>query len=334
MERPFRWGIAGYGWVARDYMVPGIRASGDDVVAIADPSPTATDEGQRQGKTVFTDVEAMLNGGDLDAVYIALPNHLHADAFERIAAAGIPVLCEKPLANDRAGVDRIAAAFASADVRCGTAFDQRHHPAHGVIRDEIASGVLGTVTAVRIVYCCWVDPEWSRGTGDNWRADAGCAGGGAVVDLAPHGLDLAHYLLGEPVEGLAMQLQRRIHDYEVEDGGMTTGRTASGVLFSSHTSYNWPEELPRRRLEIAGTKGMIVASDTMGQDAGGHATFIDAQDGAKRTLDFDTATSPFARQAAAFRDFVRGQNDAFDMTRDIAAARAFFNAYEEARRCL
>ena len=329
-----RWGIAGYGWVARDYMAPGIRAAGDEVVAVCDPSPEARERAAGEGAQAFEALSDMLDACDLDALYVAVPNHLHADAIAEAVPRGIPILCEKPLAQDRAGVDRIAELAATASAPIGVAFDQRHHPAHAEIARRITKGAIGTVTAVRIVYCCWVDPDWSRGTGDNWRAEPSCAGGGAVLDLAPHGIDLAHYLVSEPVEQLGMALQRRVHDYAVEDGGMVLGRTPSGVLFSSHTSYNWPETLPRRRLEIAGTGGVIVASDTMGQDAGGHATLIRADSGESETIAFDTDTTPFARQAAAFRSFVQQGGDAFDIQRDIAAARRFFTAYEEAQSCL
>ena len=328
-----RWGIAGFGWVARDYMAPGIRAAGGEVAAVCDASPDARARAANDGARVYDDLEAMLSDDGLDALYIATPNHLHAEMFEIAAKADIPILCEKPVAEGLAGVERIADAARTCHPASGIAFDQRHHPAHRVIRDRIASGDLGTVTAVRIVYCCWVDPQWTRGTGDNWRAEQSCAGGGAVLDLAPHGLDLAHFLLDEPIEDLSMILQRRVHDYAVEDGGMVTGRSPSDVLFSSHTSYNWPEELPRRRLEIAGTKAMIVASDTMGQDAGGHMTRIDARDGSKETLEFDTSITPFAQQAAAFAAHVRDGGDAFSLTRDIAAARRFFVAYNEASPC-
>ena len=329
-----RWGIAGFGWVARDFMAPGIQSAGGSLVAVCDPSSAARHEAEALGAQSFDDLGKMLGNCQLDALYIAAPNHLHADLFEQAAQARVPILCEKPLAQDLAGIERIAAASQTHSVKAGVAFDQRHHPAHDIIRQRIAAGDLGTVTAVRIVYCCWVDPDWSRGTGANWRAQPQCAGGGAVVDLAPHGLDLAQFLLGESIENLSMTLQRRVHDYPVEDGGMVMGQTASGILFSSHTSYNWPETLPRRRLEIAGTKAMIVASDTMGQDAGGHMTRIDAADGANETIGFDTVTTPFARQAAAFERFVNNDDAGFSIERDIAAARRFFTAYEAAQQCL
>ena len=334
MAEPFRWGIAGYGWVARDYMAPGIAAAGGRVVAVADPAQDARAAAGAAGAEAYPDVADMIANEELEAVYIATPNHLHAEAIAQVAAAGVAILCEKPLGQDCASTQQIAQTVARSAVRMGTAFDQRHHPAHGIVREMIANGKLGTLTAIRIVYCCWVDPEWSRGTGTNWRTDPSCAGGGAVLDLAPHGLDLAEYLLDEPVGMLAMTLQRRVHAYDVEDGGVIVGRTGSGILVSSHTSYNWPEELPRRRLEIAGTAGMIVASDTMGQEAGGHMTFIDATNGTSQPVHFDTCAAPFTRQAAAFQDFVRHGGNAFSIDRDIDAALRFFTAYEKAVACL
>ena len=73
---PFRWGIVGYGWVARDHMVPGIAAAGQQLVGVADPSPGA------RTKADATGIEAVASTAELlerrpDAIYVATPNHLH-----------------------------------------------------------------------------------------------------------------------------------------------------------------------------------------------------------------------------------------------------------------
>ena len=60
-----------------------------------------------------------------------------------------------------------------------------------------------------------------------------------------------------------------MQDYAVDDGAVLTGRAASGTLFGAHVAYNLPDALPRRRLELTGSRGMIVAEDTMGQTPGG-----------------------------------------------------------------
>ena len=124
------------------------------------------------------------------------------------------------------GLERIARIAARADVRMATAFDQRHHPAHDLIRRQIAAGDLGTVTAIRIVYCCWVDPDWSRGAGDQLARRTVPAPEAEPCSTSRRTVSIwRSSCCGEPVERLHMVLQRRVHDYAVEDGGMTIGRT-------------------------------------------------------------------------------------------------------------
>ena len=329
VNEPISWGIAGFGWVARDYMLPGLRAAGGRLAAVQDPSGAARGAGEAEGAEAFADLGAFARSG-IDAAYVASPNFAHPEAVEVIAQAGVPILCEKPMAADVAGAEAMAAAVARAGVLYGTAYDQRHHPGHAALRSAIRDGAVGKVAAIRIAYCCWVDPAWSTGTGKNWRADAQAAGGGAVVDLAPHGLDLCQMLLGEPVLDLHVVTQTRVHDYAVEDGGVVSGRTASGVLVSLHVAYNTPEALPRRRLEVIGAEAMLTATDTMGQTPGGTLTRTDGATGEATALPFDTHTSPFTRQAAAFQAAVRGEAHDFDLARDLELTRRFFSAFEAA----
>ena len=88
---------------------------------------------------------------------------------------------------------------------------------------------------------------------------------------------------------------------------------------SVHNSYNTPETLPRRRLEIVGTHGQIVATDTMGQEPGGTVVLTDAASREARPLVFDTTLSPFTAQARAFAAAVRGAPHDYDPARDLAA---------------
>ncbi len=320
-----RWGIVGHGWVARDYMAPGIAAAGDRVAAVCDPDPAVRAAAEADGIRAFADLATMLGEG-LDAVYVATPNHLHRRAVEACLAARVPVLCEKPIAATLSDAEAMAAAARRTGVLLGIAFDQRRHPAHRAIRAALAAGRVGTITCVRIAYACWLGREWTTGAGANWRIEAGLAGGGAVMDLAPHGLDLVDALLGEPVAVLAGLLQSRVQDYAVDDGGVLIGRTGSGVLVSIHNSYNNPEALPRRRLEIIGTEGQIVAVDTMGQTPGGTVTVTDAASGAV-PLAFDADASPFTAQARAFARAVRGAPHDFDVARDVEAMRLLAAVY-------
>ena len=296
------WGIAGCGWVARDHALPGLLAvPGARLVALHDLDPAAMARIPADA-TRTTDLREFLATPGLDAVYVASPNHAHRPLVEAAAAAGKAVLCEKPLAADVADAEAVVAACARAGVLLGTAYDQRWHPAHQRLRQLV--GELGTVTALRIVYCCWLPAGWSPDGAphDNWRVDPARAGGGAAIDLAPHGVDLAGVLLGEDVTELHAVLQSRVQSYPVDDGALLHGRTASGVLVDLHVAYNTPDTLPRRRLEVVGTRGMAVATDTMGQTAGGTLTLY-----APDPVDVPFgAGDPFTAQLAAFTDAVAG----------------------------
>ena len=307
------WGVAGCGWVARDHALPGLLESGGRVVALHDLSAAAMDRMPVDAART-TDLAAFLATPGLDAVYVASPNAAHRPLVEAAAAAGKAVLCEKPLAADVDDAQAVVEACDRAGVLLGTAFDQRWHPAHTRLRELVPE--LGTVTAVRIVYCCWLPADWTPdGTAhDNWRVDPARAGGGAAIDLAPHGLDLVGVLLGDDVEQLHALLQSRVQGYAVDDGALLHGRTAGGVLVDLHVAYNTPDALPRRRLEVVGTRGMAVATDTMGQTAGGTLTLLrpDPVD-----VPFGEG-SPFAAQFSAFAAAVTGAASwPYDAARDL-----------------
>ena len=331
MPAPVNWGIAGFGWVASDFMAPAIAAAGDRLVAVADPSSRAKVAAERQGLRCFGQVEELAADPEVEAIYVATPNHLHRTAVEAAAAAGKAVLCEKPIAATLVDAEAAVAACAQAGVLYGTAFDQRHHPAHRFLQALVQDGRIGTVTAIRIVYACWLGPGWSSGHdgGDNWRADAEKAGGGALMDLAPHGLDLIDFLLGEPLTGVTALTQRRVHDYAVDDGALLIGQTRSGVLASLHVAYNCPDALPRRRLELVGSAGLIVAENTMGQEPGGTLTLTDGASGRVEVLDVPSADeSPFLAEVRAFGTALRsGRWDAFSGARDLGTMRLLAQAY-------
>ena len=146
MPAPLRWGIAGYGWVAADYMAPAIAAAGDRVVAVADPSTAARERAGAIGARAYADLRDLVTDPEVEAIYVATPNHLHRAAIEAAAAQGKAVLSEKPIAATLADAEAAVAACEHAGVLYGTAFDQRHHPAHKALRAALAEGRIGTVT--------------------------------------------------------------------------------------------------------------------------------------------------------------------------------------------
>ena len=294
-----RFGIVGFGWVAQDYMLPALLAHpGAELGAVV--SVREQDFVHLpKGVGAYTSVAKMLARETLDAVYIASPNHLHAAHVEACVAAGLDVLCEKPLAHTYAAAVQLGRAVRAGKVYFATAFDQRHHPAHRLLADWVAQGRLGTITLVRLDYACWLPAGWSE---DNWRIDPERAGGGAIIDLAPHGLDLLEMLVGSPILHLHLYQQRVAQEYAVDDGGVLSIVFRSGTLGVQSVGYNRPETLPRRRIELIGTTGMLTAENTMGQDPGGTVTFLPAEQGGggAQVLPFDEMASPFFLQLDTF----------------------------------
>jgi len=324
------WGIVGFGWVAQDYMAPAIRAAGHHLAGVCDLRPDARAAAAALGAIAHARLADLLADASVTAIYVATPNDRHREAVEAAAASGKAVLCEKPMATNVEDAAAMARACRDAGVLYGTAFDQRHHPAHRAMREAIRAGAIGTVTTIRIVYACWVGSDWADGRGqDNWRVDPAQAGGGALMDLAPHGLDLVECLLGEPVEEVAALTQSRVQGYDVDDGALLIGRTGSGVLASLHVAYNCPEALPRRRLEVVGSRGQLVAVDTMGQEPGGCVTHIDGRTGTATPLAVpDADASPFLNQIRAFAGaLTSGDRRVFSADRDLHTMRLLARAY-------
>ena len=323
-----RWGLIGCGWLARDYTAPAIHAAANArLVAAFDPRPGAAEAcGPLR---VAASIEALLDDPDVDAVYIATPNYLHAPQAVAALEAGKHVLCEKPTALNAALAQDIAdaaeaAGSAGPERLAATAYDQRFHGAHLALSDLIRRGELGQVTTVRIRYACWTGADWAPpgdDAHDNWRVDPERAGGGAMIDLAPHGLDLFQTLIDDIVDpdNARCLMQRRVHTgVDVDDGAAIIARSRRGVLLDHSVSYNCPEAFPRRELEVVGTLGRAYAHNTMGQTPGGTLTLMDAE-GRERAIDFRAADqSPFLNQIVAFSDAVLGSLPwRFPFARDV-----------------
>ena len=329
---PIRWGVVGCGWVTHDFVVPALlSAPSARLTQLLDVDRSAacrlSTELDRAGLDVephgIGDADAFWNRPDLDAVYVATPNSAHRGVVDRALRAGVPVLVEKPVAADVADAEALLAVARETDVPVLVAYDQRHHPAHEELARMVRDGELGTVTAVRVVYACWLPADWAD---DNWRVDPSRAGGGAGVDLAPHAVDLVGQVLGEDLVELVATAATRVQDYDVDDTCLLMGRTASGVLVQVHVSYATPDALPRRRLEVVGTRAMVEATNTMGQTPGGSLVVRDGETGEARTVEFDRRPSvrgdvrgdPFARMVEAASRHLREAGDwRSDAERDV-----------------
>jgi len=186
-----------------------------------------------------TDWEAALD--EVDVFYNLGPNHVHAEPSIAALEAGVPVLCEKPLAPTLEAAAAMRDAAAAAAVPAGTAFNYRFVPAIRHAKGLIEDGELGEIRQVRGRYLQdWlVDPEapWA------WRMDAELAGSGALGDLGAHTIDLARFLVGDRVGGVdrvSGQLTTFVDERPVydEDGGVAEYRDVTvDDAYSAQVEY-------------------------------------------------------------------------------------------------
>jgi len=188
-----RVGVIGCGWAARTLHVPGIRASGVAlIVGASDPMLHAAESlGARQ---CWTDWRRMLEELDCDAVLIASHPEEHAEAAVAALKAGRHVLVEKPVASNIEDAERIREAAQKAGRVLAVGFNQRCHPSFRELRRRIAAGELGELRSIRV--------RWSSSAGLGARGWLGyrARGGGALMDLGSHVVDLWRFLSGDELE--------------------------------------------------------------------------------------------------------------------------------------
>lgn len=198
-----RVGFLGTGWIGRHRMEAMLATGAIEAAAFADPSP----EGAEQARALAPDaqavdgLEAMLALG-LDGIVIATPSALHAEQSIRALEAGVAVFCQKPLGRTAAEVEAVIAAARVADRLLGVDLSYRHTEGMRAIAELVQGGALGHVFAVDLVFHNAYGPD------KPWFYDPAQSGGGCVIDLGVHLVDLALWTLGFPtVDGVSASLR-------------------------------------------------------------------------------------------------------------------------------
>lgn len=219
-----RFGILSTGNIARQFADGVAGAQRSQVVAVASRSADKAREfaQQRNIPHAHGDYDALLQNDEVDAVYNALPNHLHHAWTIKALEAGKHVLCEKPLAaNAKQARDMFAAADQHQRVLV-EAFMYRSHPQTHKIRELIADGVIGRLKVIRASFCFRV-----RNTQGNIRFSTEAAGG-ALMDIGCYCLDLGQLLSDERI--VAVSGTSHLHESGVDDYTSGSAAFASGLI--------------------------------------------------------------------------------------------------------
>ena len=285
-----RFAIVGCGNAARQIHLPALRAAGVEVTTFASRSRSSAESLRDDwGRgTVAERWEDAVARADVDAVVIAVPNALHRDVAIAAASSGKHVLVDKPMACTVEHADEmIKAADANGVVLVpfhNTRFAAPFVAAHGLV----ASGRVGQITGLRASFGHGGPQTWAPQA--KWFFDPKQSGGGCLIDLGVHVIDLIRYVTGENITDVAAVLTRRKSDVETDaqllvsmDGG------AIGTIHASWSSRSGPDH----QLTVIGTDG------TLHLDNRTPLTFIDT-DGARERVELPDATSsPLAELLAA-----------------------------------
>lgn len=193
-----RWGVLGTAGIARSQVVPAIQASSNGrVTAVAgrDAARTAEFAAEFGIEKSFDSYEALLASADIDAVYIPLPNSMHAEWAMRAADAGKAVLVEKPLALDAGEARRVVADFAAKGVPLMEGFMYRFHPQNVHVLELVRAGAIGEVREVR----AHLSVDIMAHAAGNVRFDKKL-GGGSLLDMGCYAVNATRRIFGlEPV---------------------------------------------------------------------------------------------------------------------------------------
>lgn len=192
LARP-RLGFVGMGWSARQRLEAIARSGAAEVVAVADASPDAALEGARvvPGARLARSFDDLVHDG-LDGVVIATTNALSAANAQQALAHGLAVFCQKPLGRDRGEIEAVVDCARRADRLLATDLSYRLTEAGRTLHQLVRSGELGEIFAVNLVF------HSAHGPDKPWFYDRALSGGGCLIDLGTHLLDLALWCLQFP----------------------------------------------------------------------------------------------------------------------------------------
>ncbi|MGH2557741.1 MAG: Gfo/Idh/MocA family protein [Thermomicrobiales bacterium] len=268
MGQRLRIGMIGCGEIAVR-TAKGVAASehGAHVMVMDVNEGVAADLGRTLGVPSTTRVEELLANPDVDAVYIAVPHHLHAPLTLQAFAAGKHVLVEKPIATTLEDAGTMIAAARRAGCVLSVAYDGQVNPEAQRLQALIANGAIGKVVGSRIVYR-GDKPEsyWHGGfTGriqTDWRTSKAKAGGGVMIMNTIHDLNTMRFVTGLEVTRISCEYETYLTSVEVEDFIAATYRYDNGAIgtLEAGSAIRGKDPLGERN-RIYGERGQIIFSN-------------------------------------------------------------------------
>ena len=273
-----RWAVIGAGGIADRRAIPGMLLDPQNqLVAVMDLNAATAEKIAAKYNVPhwFSDAETMLDSVSCDAVYIATPVFSHYSQAMLALSKGIHVFMEKPIALSFEEGQEILAAAKKAGKQLSIGYMMGYHNLHQTARRLISEGKLGQVHSVRMQFTCWY-PDIPGA----WRQKKALSGGGCIMDLAVHCMELFHSITGDEIEECKSYFATSSFSYEVEDTAVILFKSKKGVLGHIDVNFNIPDNCAASKLEIYGTEGSLYAEATLSQEETGKMKYIYSPQGA------------------------------------------------------
>ena len=275
MSRKLKWGVIGSGGIAGRRTIPEgiIKAQNSELSVVFDINQQVNAE---VAKEYCAEQAASINellDADIDAIYVATPAHVHAEQVRACAEAGKHVLCEKPLGMTVAEAENMIELCRQSGVKLGCAFMMRFVAQHQKALRLIKEGRLGRPVYARAQLSCWYPPIEGA-----WRQDPATGGGGVLIDMGGHCIDLLEMFFGR-ITRVSCFINNSIHNYKSEDSATAMLFFENGALATVDTFFCIPDNSSKNVLELYGSKGSILAEGTVGQGPAGRMVAFLEQDG-------------------------------------------------------
>ena len=261
--RKVNWGVIGAAGIADRRTIPGMILAGNaQLVAVMDVSIDLAERirAKYNAHRAYSSATELLADPAVEAVYIASPVVYHMEHAILAARSRKHLLLEKPVALTVAQGYDVLDEIRKADVLAAAGFMMRFGAYNMKIRELIQAGVLGQIVSAKAQFTCWY-PDMPG----SWRQSWAQGGGGALMDMGVHCIDLIQYITGAKATQVAALTDTKTFQYEVDDSASVLFSLSNGANAFVEANFNIPDEAARWRLEFYGTKGSLVAHNTINQ---------------------------------------------------------------------
>jgi predicted dehydrogenase len=249
-----RFAVVGCGRAATRIHLPALRAADVEITVFASRSRSSAAAARDEWGSgeVVGDWREALRRDDVDAVVVATPNSLHHDVAVEAATNGKHVLVDKPMACTPAEADDMIAVARDHHVVLMPFQNTRFAPPFVAAHDAVAGGRIGDVTGLRAAFGHAGPQAWAPDA--TWFFDRAVAGGGCLIDLGVHVVDLVRWITGHDIEEVAAFVNGRSGD--VESDAQLLLRFDNGAIGTAHASWS-SRPGPDHQLTIVGTVGTL-----------------------------------------------------------------------------